>query len=183
MTASLQILGPIDRSSEAKVVGQVPASWDTVFKTDTGIFDWALADPAIEPHNAGGLRAIDPYATAILIQLGTHKYRGEGIPGEAGDLRGWWGDRFADEAAGEGPIGSWLWTLKRSAINDDILKLAEYFVQECLQTLINQGAATNVSCIADADRGKGWLLLSVQVYIPGRELPFDLVLPPYPLWT
>lgn len=184
--------GPvIDRSSEAATVGTVPASWDTIWAISNpiespfaGYGDWAMADPALDPRQAGGLAATDPYAEAILIQLGTHRRRGTGVAGDAGDLRGWWGDSVAiDPAAGEGELGCWLWTLRRAAITDDLLKMAKLFVLDALETLKRQGAATHIECLAEGDRANGFLYLSVQVYIPGRDLPYDLDLPPYPLWA
>lgn len=187
---AIEFLGVIDRTGEG-AKSPVPFGWDTrwTISDQTGFGwtawgDWALADPDNEVFNVGGLAATDQLSTAILIQFGTHKRRAEGAAGEPGDIRGWFGDTFdVDASKGEGPIGSWLWTLSRMAITDDTIALAEFFARECLQTLVRQGVATRVDALAEPDRLRGLLAIHVAVHQTGRDYPFQMTVPLAPTWT
>lgn len=174
----------IDRQTEASGPVVQP-SWDTIWQVDyesgvAGFGDWAPADALVELGNAGGLRAQDPLGTAVLLQLFHKKRRLDGLPETAGEVGGWHGDTYdIDEDAGEGPLGSWLWTLAREAITRDTLKLAEYFAAECLQTLVKQKVAEFVETSAEVDNGRGWLLLHIRVYRKKEDPPYQVVVPAY----
>jgi len=133
------------------------------------VFDGVLADfaPALagEVANRGGLRARAALATAVLICLGTDaRVRADEL--RDGDInRGWPGDSFdLDESAGEAPIGSRLWLLRRRTIDDiEVPRLAEGYAVEALAPLIRQGAAAKATATAVADPARNALELYVEL--------------------
>jgi len=74
-------------------------------------------------------------ATAVLISLFTDRVATEDdpTPDGTGDPRGWW----ADDA--ERPIGSRLWLIERSKRTQETLTLAQSYIEEALQWLIDDG--------------------------------------------
>lgn len=126
--------------------------------------DLALAAGA-EPSNRGGLRARSPIETAVLVALMSDA-RADPHELRDGDVnRGWPGDTFdLDTVSGERPIGSKLWLLMRSTIDEfETPRRAEAYAIEALQTLIDQGAAASVKATAIADSANNRLTLSVEV--------------------
>lgn len=126
--------------------------------------DLALAEPD-EPFNRGGLRARAPIETAVLIALMTDA-RADPDELREGDInRGWPGDTFdLDEAAGEKPIGSKLWLLMRSTVDDfETPRRAEAYAIEALQPLIDQGVVAAVTAKAEAEPRHNRLTLSIEV--------------------
>lgn len=126
--------------------------------------DLALAEPS-EPGNRGGLRARAQIETAVTIALMTDA---RAMPEElriGDENRGWPGDTFdLDATAGERPIGSKLWLLMRSTVDEiDTPRRAEAYAREALQPLIDQGVAASVSAVASADPSRNRLALSVEV--------------------
>lgn len=124
--------------------------------------DLALADPD-EAGNRGGLRARAHLETAVLIALMTDA-RADPDELRDGDVnRGWAGDTFdLDADAGEAPIGSKLWLLMRSTVDDfETPRRAEAFALEALQPLIDQGAVAAVTATAEADPARNRLTLAV----------------------
>lgn len=126
--------------------------------------DLALAEPD-EAGNRGGLRARAQLETAVLIALMTDA-RADPAELREGDVnRGWAGDTFdLDAGAGERPIGSKLWLLMRSTVDDvETPRRAEAYAIEALQPLIDQGAAAAVTAAAEADPARNRLTLAVTV--------------------
>jgi phage gp46-like protein len=80
--------------------------------------------------------------------------------------RGWIGDSF-DSMAGETPIGSKLWLLRRASLYTGIERDAELYARQALQTMVDQKAVVRVDAVATADRVHGRLTLDVSLY--GRE--------------
>ncbi len=84
--------------------------------------------------------------TAIRLSLYTDRRAQEGddLPEGVGafgeDLRGYW----ADPLLTSGPMGSRLWTLKRSTLTSETRQRARDFCLEALQWLIDLGIATEV---------------------------------------
>jgi phage gp46-like protein len=89
--------------------------------------DWAQAGLALASGN--------DLATAILISLFTDRQvsEDETIPDGTKDPRGWWGDD------GQYLIGSRLWLLERAKRTQDTLTLAQSYIEEALQWLIDDG--------------------------------------------
>lgn len=152
-----------------------------------GDFDEPLLDPdlvwsgivgdlALSPLdaavNAGGLRSGQALATAVLICLMTdiRVDRTELRPGDTN--RGWPGDSF-DLAAGESPLGSRLWLLRRRAIEPGIEVVAEDYARDALQPLLDQGAVARFDVAAAADRSSARLDLHVAAYAGDGTRTFD----------
>lgn len=133
------------------------------------VFDGIMADLALagadETGNRGGLAAREVLKTAVIIALLTDA-RAEPEELRDGDVnRGWPGDRFdLDASSGEAPIGSKLWLLMRSTVDDvDTPRRAETYAIEALQPLIDQGAAASVTAAATADPARNRLELAIEV--------------------
>lgn len=85
------------------------------------------------------------------------------------DLRGWWGDEFADDEGDQ--IGSKLWLLDRSKIIQETLNQAQEFAADALQWMIDDGIATSISCSASWDINQA-MVLQVLIYRPGQNAPY-----------
>lgn len=107
------------------------------------VLDFALAE-ASERRNRGGLRSREGLHTAILLQLfcDARASDDEVLPDDLDpDRRGWWGDGLARaEEQGGYPLGSRLWTLRRSVLSEDTAAKANAIVVEALQPIVDQGA-------------------------------------------
>lgn len=126
--------------------------------------DFAPAE-AGETKNRGGLRAKAHLRTAVIIALMTDA-RADVDELRLDDVnRGWPGDTFdLDLAAGEAPIGSKLWLLRRSTVIEGVTdRLAERYAEDALQPLIHQGAAAAVSASATTHPGRNRLDLNVEL--------------------
>lgn len=133
------------------------------------VYDGVMADLAPagdgEAGNRAGLRARAAIETAVLICLLTDA-RAEADELRTGDEnRGWPGDSFdLDGDAGEAPIGSKLWLLRRRTVDAvETPRLAEAWALEALQVLVDQGAAAAVTAVATADPARNRLELAVTV--------------------
>lgn len=130
--------------------------------------DFAVAATATD--GAGGLEARNPLLTAVILCLFTDVLvEGYEIDaGRAGDRRGWPGDGFdLDPAAGEAPLGSKLWLLRRMDLNDQTALWAQAEAKRALQPLIAQGAAVRVAATATPDYVNDRMTLAVALY--GRD--------------
>jgi len=132
---------------------------------DGRVGDLALADLA-DPVNPGGLANGHALKTAVLICLMTDR-RADPVELRDGDVnRGWPGDGF-DLMAGEVPLGSKLWLLRRRALTAEVETLAQDYAREALQTLVDQGAFARFDVVASANRADRRLDLAVTGY--GRD--------------
>ena len=116
-------------------------------------FDMALAE-ADETSNVLGLRSKEHLHTAILIQLFTDRRIRDGMehadPANPNPF-GWFGDSVdVRPDLGETELGSHLWTLRRSILNDDIVALAGDFTLEALQPIVDQGAVARFDVETEA---------------------------------
>lgn len=149
--------------------------WDLDFNPETMSFDWSIADPTLEPTNAGGLKALEPMKAAILMQLFSDARRPDGIeaPDDSFDRRGWHGDDFdIDASAGERPIGSLLWTLARGVLTPQTVLMAETYAMDALRTLIDQGVASRIMVRGEANQLTGRLVLHIAVLGAKNEMLF-----------
>ena len=120
---------------------------------------------------AGGLVAKNPYETAVLLLLFTDAradltdLRFE----HHGDRRGWVGDAFdVDAAAGEAPLGSFLWLLRRTTLNPRSFAAIKAEVLRALNPLIAQGAAVRIDVDGSTmDQVAGRVALAIDIY--GRD--------------
>lgn len=129
-----------------------------------------------------GLEAKNPLQTAVIALLFTD-VRVEGYEidaGRAGDQRGWPGDGFdIDAAAGEQPLGSKLWLLRRMDLNDQTAMWAQAEAKRALKPLKAQGLCVKIEATATPDYPNDTLWLDIALY--GRDgaqvyaSKFDLV--------
>lgn len=158
----------------------ISPTWDSVWigdaVTPAGYADWT---PAV---NGVGFEGSTPITTAILLCLFTDK-RLPDDEADAGnyDRRGWHGDTFdVDATAGEREIGSLLWTLERSALNNDdtqVALMAEHYADDALKTLVDQRVVGRFDIAAETDKANGMLILRVTAYAPTGEQQFSGRLP------
>lgn len=116
-------------------------------------FDMALAE-ADETSNRLGLRSKEHLHTAIMIQLFTDRRIRSGMdhvdPYNPNPF-GWFGDSVdVRPDLGEGELGSHLWTLRRSTLDDEIVQLAGDYTREALQPIVDQGAVANFDVETEA---------------------------------
>lgn len=137
---------------------------DIVWDGQRGDLALAGLDAAVNP---GGLKSEAAIATAVLICLATDlRVEDYELPPDV-DNRGWAGDGF-DLRGAERPLGSRLWTLENSTVDDaDIPRRAETYAEEALETLIDQGLAVRADVSATARPVDRRLDLEVSLY--GRD--------------
>lgn len=113
--------------------------------------DWVVAGPQLQSGN--------DLTTAILISLFTDRIAAsdDAIPDGTNDPRGWWGD---DAAL---PIGSRLWLLNRAKQTTDTLSLAQGYIAEALQWLIDDGVVASFDIVTEWTRS-GMLGAQVVAY-------------------
>lgn len=105
--------------------------------------DWQMNGPALLSGN--------DLETAVIISLFTDRraQRGDVIPDNTNDPRGWWGDNQVSGNSAS-PIGSRLWLLARStAPTQRVLNQAVTYAREALQWLITDGIAAAVDVEAN----------------------------------
>jgi phage gp46-like protein len=110
--------------------------------------DWQLSGKSL----ASGRDLI----TAITISLFTDRQAepDDAVTDGTDDLRGWWGDSGADR------IGSRLWLLERSKRTQATLQLAQTYIAEALQWLIDDGVVAGFEIRVEWDKANQ---LSAQV--------------------
>ncbi len=130
-----------------------------------------LLVPTSELGIEGDLRAsgnaylqTDGLETAIRLSLFTDRraLEGDDLPEGTGafgeDLRGYWADVFSST----GPMGSRLWTLKRSALTNETRQRARDFSLEALDWLIAVGIASEINIETEVAAG-GLLKIGIEV--------------------
>ena len=138
-----------------------PDLWDTEWNCDCLGGDWVLLDK--EAH----LRSHKTLRTAVLLCLFTdkHAYDDDQTPHDNEDRRGWWGDGVDINAeSGERELGSRLWLLERSILNEETRIFAEEEAKNALQTLIDQGAVARIEALVELSYSNNSLTLNVKLY-------------------
>lgn len=120
----------------------------TLWNTETQHADWAM--------NGFQLQSGADLTTAVLISLFTDRTANpdDVIPDGSGDPRGWWGDDPRH------PIGSRLWLLSRSKETQQVLALAQDYVAEALQWLVDDGVVAKFDILCQWTRPS---MLGIQV--------------------
>jgi phage gp46-like protein len=84
-----------------------------------------------------------------LISLMTdRRARGDDPIPDGTDPRGWWADAMDGQQ-----IGSRLWLLERARNLPEVLRLAEDYIKEALQWLVDDGVAGSITASCSATRG------------------------------
>lgn len=104
--------------------------------------------------------------TAVLISLMTdRRARPDDTIPDGSDPRGWWADAMDGEQ-----IGSRLWLLERARNLPEVLRLAEGYIKEALQWLLDDGVASSVTAVCSAARGcKNTLDMLITIERPGSQ--------------
>ncbi len=153
--------------------------WDTVWvqrlDASGGYGDWLMAGPGDQIESRGGLRAEAALHTATLLQLFTDRRLPDDAthPGNDGDPRGWWGNSIRLEDEPDVEMGSLLWTLERSALNDGLARRAKDIVEEAMAVLAEQGAVARTEVTTSVDRSQGSLLIVVNHYSHAGERVYE----------
>jgi phage gp46-like protein len=147
--------------------------WDTQWNPQQGMADWVPADKD-DIDNPLGLRARHALHTTVILCLFTwarvEKY--EITPGDDSDRKGWWGDAV-DVQGYETNIGSKLWLLLRSVLNESVRRRAEDYARQALKVLVRQRAVARVNVSASMDTLKGLLGLTVQLFSQDGTKVYD----------
>jgi len=116
-----------------------------------------------------GLTEDDGLDTAVIISLFTDRRANadDTIPDGSNDLRGWWGDSFAD--IDNDKIGSRLWLLGREKQLPSVLTRARQYAEEALKWLVDDSVAESVEVVASNPRD-GILALLVSITRPGHPV-------------
>ncbi|MHA6236875.1 phage GP46 family protein [Pseudomonas fluorescens group sp. PF-69] len=109
----------------------------TVWVAETGQGDWQVLD--------GALDSGDDMASAVFISLFSDRQANSDdvLPDGSTDRRGWWGDLGQPV-----PLGSRLWLLSRSRLDDNAAKMAVIYAKEALQWLLDDQVAESVTVTA-----------------------------------
>lgn len=146
--------------------------WDTFWNVKGGFGDWAVAAPNAT-GNAGGLQATNALATAVILCLFSDRRCPTDHPLakniQDGDPRGWWGDGVDVRTdLGEQPLGSLLWLLENTAIDEvDTPRWLVSLALDALSVLVTQGACVDVKAQAYVSRSPNRADLAIQLY--GRD--------------
>ena len=108
----------------------------------------------------------DTLTRAVLISLFTWRRAMTDDPVDDEELFGWWGDSYPTIA--DDRIGSRLWLLRRVKLTDATQRDAEFYANEALQWLLDDGHVIAIEIISekhDINR----LNLIVILTIPGGD--------------
>ena len=142
--------------------------------------DFLVADSDEPAPNAGGLQSRQPVETAVLLALHCNLRQPDEMATGDDDRSlysyGWIGDSFdVDTAAGEGPLGSLLYTLARDIPDFLTVSRAEQYAAEALQTLVRQGVVSRFGIRGQvepdpSDAASKVLWLTIDVYSPRGDV-------------
>ncbi len=103
---------------------------------------------------------------AVLISLFTWRRALTDDPVDDEELFGWWGDSYPDIA--DDRIGSRLWLLRRVKLTDATQRDAEFYANEALRWLLDDGHAIAIEITSEkADISR--LNLTVIITVPGGD--------------
>jgi len=99
-----------------------------------GYGEWVIED--------GALASADDLETAVFISVFSDRQAdaADAIPDGTTNRRGWWGDVDQDVK-----LGSRLWLLSRSILDDEVAKEAALYIKEGLQWMIDDEVAQSVA--------------------------------------
>ena len=103
---------------------------------------------------------------AVLISLFTWRRALTDDPVDDEELFGWWGDSYPDIA--DDRIGSRLWLLRRVKLTDATQRDAEFYTNEALRWLLDDGHAIAIEITSEkVDISR--LNLTVILTVPGGD--------------
>lgn len=132
--------------------------------TEDGYYDISFED--------GDFKLEEGLKTAIWMSIFCEKRDPEVVDWQA--QRGWVGDQLNDDGF---QIGSLLWTLNQSRLDDDTIIEAQSIIEDCLEWLITQNYATDVNVSIYKNLDKTGLLANIELIRNDNikeNLSFDL---------
>lgn len=108
----------------------------------------------------------DMLTRAVLISLFTWRRAMTDDPVDDEELFGWWGDSYPSIA--DDRIGSRLWLLRRVKLTDATQRDAEFYANEALQWLLDDGHVIAIE-IASEKHDTSRLNLIVILIVPGGD--------------
>ncbi len=118
----------------------------------------------------------DMLTRAVLISLFTWRRAMTDDPVDDEELFGWWGDSYP--AIADDHIGSRLWLLRRVKLTDATQRDAEFYANEALQWLIDDGHVIAIE-ITSEKHDISRLNLIVILTVPGGD---RVVIKPISSW-
>ncbi len=151
---------------EAAASGIAPVSGDLalVWSGETGDADLVVIEADIDEDLATDRGLV----TAALLSLFTdRRAENDDKPpsGDTTDRRGWWGDEFAAVAGDR--IGSRLWLLDRSKLNNESVLRAKEYVREGLAWMIEDRVVSSIDVAVE--RIHNGIAITVGLQRPGRD--------------
>lgn len=119
------------------MASDIKAIWNT---------DYAEADIS---QSGGDLVREDGLETAVLMSIYTDRQANvdDEIPDGTDNRRGWWADIVNN--TNDDKIGSRLWLLDRSKTDDQTIADAQFYIEECLQWMIDDGVCQDINVIVE----------------------------------
>ena len=108
------------------------------------LWDTDLEEGDIQ-FDKGDLVREDGLETAMLMSLYTDRQADIDdvlLDSNSDDRRGWWGDIVNN--TNNDKIGSRLWLLQRATTTDNTLVDAKFYIEECLQWMIDDGVCQDI---------------------------------------
>lgn len=127
-------------------------------KTDRQDFDLEF--------QGGDLVLSDSLQMSVILSIATY-CRNDSFDGSARldpSIGGWWAD-----AINELPLGSRLWTLFREKLDDVTLGNATKIVKECLQWMIDDGVANDVTVSAERGNDRNTARFTIAILKPNGD--------------
>ncbi len=117
--------------------------------------------------SAGGYETDEGLATAALLSLLTDARAGDDddVP-DTSDLKGWWGDDFAEDAGDV--FGSKLWILLGQVATDTRKDEADEYIRAALQWMIDDGIVDDITVQLEIAYGN-WLTARIGLTRPAEQ--------------
>ena len=106
--------------------------------------------------------------TPVLVSLFTdaRANNSDALPDSGNlDQRGWWGDATNLDKSGD-TVGSRLWLIERAKNLESVLADAKEYIEEALQWMIDEGIATTIDVLTEAQGST--LAFRVSITKPGN---------------
>lgn len=119
-------------------------------------------------YNNGDLERELGLETAVLMSVYTDARASDDdiLPDTLSeDRRGWWGDLTSE--IDDDFIGSKLWLLSRASTVEDNIALAQFYIEECLDWMIEDGVAQEIEVFVerqDRPDKSATLAFSIKIY-------------------
>ncbi|AZL74519.1 phage GP46 family protein [Pseudomonas oryziphila] len=111
------------------------------------------------------------FVRTVVISLFTWRRAGPDDPVDDEERYGWWGDSFPRVA--DDRIGSRLWLLRRVKLTERTQRDAEYYAEEALRWLVDDGRVLSVAVTSERADSTRLNLRVVLTLLSGAPLIID----------